>query len=151
MTTFALIEGSAYHCGEMSRKLRREHKRIILGLGVKPHRELRARFDDSIFRKAWLIDGRLAALGGVTGTVLSGNGFIWLAFTEEALSYPIAIVREARAQIEALMATKRELQTLILWEDKISFRFARFLGFETLDGDDKMLVMVYRRNAAETD
>jgi hypothetical protein len=76
MPKFEIVEAKAWHCGAMSRALRLEHQKAVAMIGLNSHRELRGMFDESIFRKAWLIDGRLAAVGGVTGPALSSYGIV---------------------------------------------------------------------------
>jgi hypothetical protein len=100
------------------------------GFGVHAHREIRTNFDASAFRRAWLIDGRLAALFGVTGALLASRGYGWLALTSDATRYPVEIVKETRRQFDQIMLTKREMVTALLPEDKTALRFATKLGFE---------------------
>ena len=133
MTDFTIIEAKPHHCGQMARMLRHEHAQAVAMLGMDSHRELRARFDASSFRRAWLADDRLAALGGVTGPILSSMGYVWLAFSESATRYPLAIIKEARRQLAQIATVKRSLATSILDGDETSKRFAVFLGFVPLD------------------
>ena len=107
-------------------------------IGLDSHRELRGRFDDSTFRRAWMIDGKLAALGGVTGTRASSMGYVWLAFSGAATKYPIAIVKEVRRQIAAIMTVKRNIYTTIVDGDDAAKRMAVFLGFVPYDRDDPL-------------
>lgn len=146
---FLIVEAKAYHCGLMARKLRTEHLNAVLALGINPHRELRHCFDVSSFRRAWLIDGKLAAIGGVTGPVASSHGYVWLAFTNEALRFRCEIVREATRQLDAITMVKRELMTSIIEADQTAKRFAEFLGFEDRGekialGSDYLISMIYR-------
>lgn len=133
MTTFDIIEARAHHCGQMARLLRIEHQQAVARLGLNSHRELRERFGQSSFRRAWLIDGGLAALGGVTGAKISGHGFLWLAISERARRCPVAIVKEARRQLAEIMIVKRELATTILAGDAAARRLAIYLGFHVAD------------------
>lgn len=130
---FEIIEARPHMCGQMSRLLRAEHRSAVAALGVDAHRELRSAFDQSAFRRAWLIDGRLAALGGVTGSPLNHYGQIWLALSSTALRYPKAIVQEARRQIDEIMATRHQIVTSIVSGDEAAKRFAIFLGFVPYD------------------
>jgi hypothetical protein len=113
----------------MSRVLRTQHQQAVAMIGLNSHRELRRAFDDSAYRKAWLIDGKLASIGGVTGPAISAYGFIWLAFSDEATKYPLAIVKLMRAQIAEVMQTRRLLVATVLDGDEASDRLAIFLGF----------------------
>ncbi len=133
---FEIVEAKPYHCGQMARILRIEHQKAVAMIGIDSHRELRGRFDDSTFRKAWLIDGKLAALGGVTGSRLTSIGYIWLAFSSTATKYPVEIVKESRRQLAAIMTVKRRIYTTILDGDTAAKRFAIFLGF--VPADDEM-------------
>jgi hypothetical protein len=133
MPNFQIIDAKPYHCGQMIRALRREHKAAWAEFGIEPHRELRERFAVSCFRRAWLIDGKLAALGGVVGTALAPVGYVWLTLSELALRYPIATVREVERQLAEIMTVKRELAILILPQDKSAMRLAIFLGFHVAD------------------
>lgn len=126
---FQIINGRSHHCGRIARQLRGEHHASLLQLGLSVHRQIRDNFDQSYFKKAWLIDGRLAGLGGVIGSELSATGFIWLALTDEATKYSKEIVREARRQLDAIMLTKTELATTIVDGDDAAMRFAMFMGF----------------------
>jgi hypothetical protein len=126
---FAIIEARAHFCGQMSRALRLEHQKAIATTGRDTHRELRAVFDASSFTRAWLIDGKLAAIGGVTGPILSPTGYVWLALTEQATRHPVALVKEAMRQLHEIMITKREVATTILGGDNAAKRLAIFLGF----------------------
>ena len=130
MATFSVIPASAHHCGQMCRLLRREHRTACAArVGADVHKELRALFDQSTFSRAWLIDGKLAALGGVAGSVLSTVGFAWLALSGEAARYPIALVKEVRRQLAEIMVVKREVATTIISGDDAALRLAVFLGF----------------------
>lgn len=134
--TFQIIAAKPYHCGAMVRRLRREQAQAVARLGVDSHRELSERFAASAWRRAWLADGELAALAGVTGSALSAQGFVWLALTDRAARYPLAIVREAKRQLDDLMATRRLLVTSILDGDLAARRFAIFLGFTLAAEED---------------
>jgi hypothetical protein len=134
MTRFQIVEGRPWHCGQMTRLLRHEHQRALVFLGINSHHELRACFDGSCYRRAWFIDGDLAALGGVLGNTISTTGFLWLAISERARKYPVEIVKESRRQIETILTMKHEVATTILGEDKAAMRLAVFLGFHVAHG-----------------
>jgi len=146
-----MVEAMEFHCGRMVRQLRTEHRAAIARLGVNTHRELRRAFDDSAYRRALLIDGKLAALGGVTGPALAASGTIWLAITQEATAHPHLIARLALRHLREILRIKRELDTYILPADETSLRFAKMMGFVTLRnstvdiGEGKAVPMVIRR------
>jgi hypothetical protein len=129
MTTFAVTEAKAWHCGTIVRHLRHEHRVAIAVLGLDGHRPLRELFDQSSFRRSWTLNGRLAGVAGITGTLTCSTGFLWFAMTDEATRYPIAVIKEAKRFLDEAMLTKRELATTILGSDEAAKRLAVFLGF----------------------
>ena len=147
MPVYEVVEAHAYDCGQMARKLRSAHDAALYRMGIKAHRELRHCFDQSAFRKAWRIDGKLVGLGGITGSHVAATGVVWLAFTEEAKLHKYALVRTARAELEAAMKLKHSLSTIILLRDEASFRFAHYLGFvlsKDWNGHFDTVLMTYK-------
>jgi hypothetical protein len=145
LTTFSIIPAKPWHCGQMCRLLRHEHREAVNNIGIDAHVELRARFDNSGYRKAWLIDGKLAGLGGITGSEMESTGLIWLALSQDATRHASAVAREARRQVEDIMITKRSLVATILDGDVGSRRFIEFLGFEVREREGPCLVYVLER------
>ncbi len=133
MTTFGIVEMKSYHVGRICRRLRVEHQIALARVGRSVHAELKSTFDQSSFRRAWLIDGKLAAVGGVIGPIAASTGYIWLAIAEDATRYPIAMMKEARRQLDNIMVTKHELATTIIGGDEAAKRLAIFLGFHVMD------------------
>ena len=129
---FEIAEAKAYHCGIISRSLRADHRQAAELAGVNIHREILSCYNQSSFRRAWKIDGKLAALGGVIGTLASSSGVVWLALSEEASRHPKAVVGEARRQLSALMSVKRELRASLFENDEASIRLAIFLRFQII-------------------
>lgn len=126
---YEIVEAKPWHCGAMSRMLRPEHHQALAALNVDPHRELRNVFDDSCFRKACFLDGKLIALWGVTGPILSPDALVWLALSRDIKKYPMALIKEVRKQLDDIMQTKRCLIAPMFDGDEVSERFAVFLGF----------------------
>lgn len=133
MTTFQTIEMRSYHCGQIVRRLRMEYLLALARIGRDPHKELRAAYDDSAIRIAWMVNGTLAAVGGVCGPSAAATGYVWLAISEDATRYPVALLREVTRQLDFIMLTKRALQATIIGGDDAAKRFAVFLGFHVSD------------------
>lgn len=126
-------DAKPWHCGQALRAMRPDHRRALDKLGAAQHRELRAIFDASIIRNACFADGKLAAVWGVTGTIASNMGYVWLVLTETALKYPIETLRRARQELAKIMETQTELATTVVADDPAAVRFALALGFHAKD------------------
>lgn len=124
-----LIDAQPHHCGQIVRRLRPEHAEIMNRIGADMHRDLRLHFDASSWRKAWLVDGHLIAVGGIEGPKASSTGMGWLALAADSPKVGWQFARMALREFDALFPVKRQIATLILKEDIASVRFAYFLGF----------------------
>lgn len=129
MVDYTIVEAKPWHCGQMSRLLRHEHQEAIAKIGVNTHRELRAAFDESCFRRACIVDGKVIALWGVVSPEISAYGIVWLAVAQAIRKYPIALIKEVRHQLAEMMLVKRFLICTVLDNDETAKRFAAFLGF----------------------
>jgi hypothetical protein len=140
MTEFSLIDAKPWHAGQMSRILRREHAGIIMAMGRPIHSELRHALDDSYDAQAWFVNGHLAGLGGVSATLASSLGRVWLALSDDAMHYPIAIVKTLTNKIESLLEVHDELATTSLIGDAPSQRLLKFVGFKELGQADGFIL-----------
>lgn len=130
---FEIREARRWMCGRLARLLRAEHSTAALRIGLDVHRGLRDIYGISYYRRAWYIDNHLAGLGGATGSPLSPSAFVWIALSERATRYPVAIVKEARRQMAEIMKTKVELTTTIIDGDEAAKRLVVFLGWHVED------------------
>lgn len=147
------IEAKPWHCGQLARTLRAEHREILDDMNIPTHRELRDVFEASSIKRAWLLDGKLVALAGVTGPASTSDGTLWLALTDEMTKHPIAVGRHALRFMSRIMRTKRRLSTTVLSGDKSGVAFAYFLGFmvdgrEPINGTPAMQMSYSERKAA---
>ena len=129
-------------CGAMARKICQGRWLAYHHAGIDVRAKLRELWGASIVRRTWLVDGRIAAMGGLTGSVLSRSGHVWLAVAPEAERQRFALVREAMRQCEEVARTKRELRTTVAEQDGTGMRFAKWMGFvEDVDEDGHPLRM----------
>lgn len=136
MLDVVITEAKMRHAGPMIRRLRREHALAFAAIGLNSHQELRNTMAASSYRRAGFLNGELAALWGVTGSLLSATGFVWLCLSNEAARHPMLILRGAKRQLDEIMETKTELATTVLRDDEAALRFCVYLGFHVgHDGD----------------
>lgn len=126
-------EAMPWHCGQALRLIRKGHAEALTKLGTANHAELKQIFDQSIIRRVCYADGKMAALWGVTGSLLSNMGYVWLVLTEVATRYPIECMRVTRHELDRIMETQLELATTVLGSDPAALRFALALGFHVDD------------------
>lgn len=129
MTEIRIGDAKLWHCGQIARRMRHSHAASLRKLNASPHSEIKAVFNDSILRRACWVDGKLAALWGLGGTLASGDGNVWLVLAEDLPQKRIAIVRTALRQLTLLAAVFGRLETVVMVDDPVAIRFANYLGF----------------------
>jgi hypothetical protein len=134
--TIEVVEAKRHHCGAMARRMRKVHRDILASGGIDAHRELVMMFGQSSFRRSVFSDGKIVAMGGITGSWLATHGVAWLVLAEEFRNYPVTVVRHALRLLKQEMRTRSELAATILLDDDAALRFAVYLGFHiSHDGD----------------
>jgi hypothetical protein len=131
-----ILEAKRHHCGMMARRMRKVHRDILESGGVSTHRELLWVFNQSSFRRSAFFEGKIVAMGGITGSRLSTQGVAWLVLAEEFRTHPITIVRHAERLLKQEMQTRSELAATILLGDDAALKFAAYLGFHVSDDGD---------------
>lgn len=147
------IEAKPWHCGQLARTLRAEHRIILEHMQVPTHRELREAFEASSMRSSWTLDGRLVAMAGICGPASTSDGVLWMAITDEMTAHPIPLGRRALRFVKHAMRIKRRLTTIVFADDKAGMQFAYFLGFmvdgrEPINGMPAMQMSYSERKAA---
>ena len=137
---YLIVEARPWNVGQILRRMRKEHREGVVAAGVDAHRELRMIFEASSFRRACLLDGKLMALWGMTGTLAESTGYAWAVLAEDATRYRRAILHEGRRQVRAMMRQRRELETTVLEDDVAGRRFALKLGFQAARGETRLSV-----------
>jgi hypothetical protein len=61
--------------------------------------------------------------------MLSTEGEIWLAVSEEAAAHATSVARLFTRELDAAMATRRRLVTVVLKDDRKGMMLAYFLAF----------------------
>ena len=131
-----VVEAKRHHCGAMARRMRSVHRDILASGGVSAHRELIWAFGQSSFRRSVFFEGKIVAMGGITGSWLAPHGVAWLVLAEEFRNYPVTVVRHAVRLLKQEMRTRSELATTISLGDDAALRFAVYLGFHVSHDDD---------------
>jgi hypothetical protein len=84
----------------------------------------------SPIRRAVFIDGRIGAMWGCAGTLLSPVGEAWMLTTHEVERVPVAFLKTARQGIAEMLEFRSALISSVMASYERSIRFMRLLGFE---------------------
>jgi hypothetical protein len=146
MPSFETISAKRSDCSKIACSARDDHREAIIALGLDPYRELIQAFDETPHPRAWLINGELAALGGVAGPPgLCPVGVGWLVVAEDSIRFSCALAREVKRQLDAAHEVYPLVVSPLCPTDKKSLRFAAHLGFavEHAHLQDGLLFVVF--------
>lgn len=114
----------------LAKVLRVSDRQEILSLGITAEHALRASFRNAIIRNTAFVDGRIAAMWGLGGTMLSDIGYPWMLTAPIIETIPVSFVKEARKGIVEMLSIKSRLQGFVDADYPRACRFLERLGFE---------------------
>jgi hypothetical protein len=126
---YAVIPGSIRHVKQISLSLRPAACATLQGFGLEPRAALHRAFRASIYCQTATIENRPVAMWGSVGSALSDHAMIWAAFGEQAVRWPLAIVRRARIELSRMGEQSGCLYATIGKDDERAMVFAKTLGF----------------------
>src|SRR5262245_60739508 len=72
----------------------------VTGAGLDPRRALRLNFREAVFRRTYFVDGQIAAMVGLTGSLIGERGYPYLMTTPMVERTPVAFLKEARSMLQ---------------------------------------------------
>lgn len=98
----SLVTTTLDHIQELSKTLRDQDKQECLRLGFEPEKALYYSFKHAVIKRTGLINGKVAAIWGVTGTPLGITGQPYLVTSNEILKIsPFKFARFYRKEVQA--------------------------------------------------
>ena len=132
----------------LAANLRPADRNEVVSLGVDPRRGIRENYRNAMLRKTYLVDGSLAAMSGLCGSMLGDIGYPYLLTTKAVERVPVTFVKLAREGIADMLRHKLRLEGLVAAEYEGACRLLEVLGFrlenpETIgNGSFRKFVMV---------
>lgn len=122
------------HARELIRRLRAADRAEIMSGGLRPGRAVLASLRSSVWSRAALVDGEVAAIWGVGGSLLGGLGRPWLLTGTacERVS-PLRFARIYRGQVVSMLTTFARLENFVDTEYTGAVRMLRLAGFSIDD------------------
>jgi hypothetical protein len=84
MTSIEIVPATLEHIQTMGETMNHEDRLEFLAAGLIPHRDLWKGWKRSIIRRSAIVDGELAAIWGVMGSLMGDVGTVWLITSPKA-------------------------------------------------------------------
>lgn len=126
---YSVVDASIRHVKPLSKILRPASCATLKTFGQDPRKALHLAFMHSSHCKTVILDGQPAAMWGLQRVALSDHAFVWVAFGQNSIRFPLAIVRRAREELARLQEISGALYTTIERSDERALVFAETMGF----------------------
>lgn len=121
-----------HHCGVMARHMTAWQRQHIPRSVA--HRQIAALLGASYAARTGFLGDQIIGMGGITGTIASETGFVWLVIRDIPPDLVLPVIREMRSQFLAMASWKREIVSTVMLGDEKAMRLARFFGFKERPG-----------------
>lgn len=121
------------HIYELARNLREGDRMECAALGYSPQEIIRKSFYAAMIRRTVLIDGKVGASWGLSGTLLGEVGCVWLLTTPEVEKHYFKMVYLYANQVREMLAMYPRLENYCLASYTKSLRLLKIVGFTVED------------------
>jgi|WetSurMetagenome_2_1015567.scaffolds.fasta_scaffold295525_2 hypothetical protein len=98
-------------------------------LGMSPGRGLRTSIKNSLYSKSVWLDGKIIAMIGLSGAVISEAGCAWMLTGNGIEKVPFTFMRIAKKEIDVMLIYKKILFNYVSKDYPEAVRFFEILGF----------------------
>ncbi len=143
--TITIEDTCPWHLRDMAQAMQADSAETAYKMGVTPLKALWSSYRESIICKSAFIDGKLSAIWGVRGNILSETGNPWLIMTPETQEYPMRVAFRYRAEINKMLEMFPCLEEFVPETNEKSIRMLELMGFKVSKNTITVGDEVFRR------
>lgn len=113
----------------LAANLRDADREEVQSLGGEIKASIRVNYRDAILRKTYFVDGKIAAMTGLCGPMLSDIGYPYLLTTKQVELVPVSFLKLAREGISEMLTHRLRLEGYVAAKYVGACRFLECLGF----------------------
>ncbi len=131
MTNIEIVPSTMDHAKELAQTLRFADKQEAIAAGLVPDKALFHSFNSALYRKTGLVNGRVAAMWGISGSPLGvvGQPYLITGSYVEDIS-PIKFAKIYKQEVEEMKKYFSLLENYVDSTYKGAVRMLRIAGFE---------------------
>ena len=124
-----IVPAEERHCRALAANLRPGDRAEVQAAGMSSIRAVAQSFRGGLLMRTAFVDGEIAAMWGLGGTLISDVGHPWLLTAPPAARLPLAFVKNARRELAAMLALRRILRNWVAADYDQAIGLLRLLGF----------------------
>lgn len=128
-----IVPSQVDHVYALVANLRDADRLEMTGLDLDPRAVIRTSYRNGIMRRTAFVDGKIAAMWGLGGVMLSDEGSPWLMTTPMVERVPVSFLRVARAQVAEMLSRRQRLSNVVQASYTGACRLLEHLGFTLSD------------------
>ena len=117
----------------LAANLRTSDKNEVEALGINVKTGLRQSYRNAILRKTYFVDGEIAAMSGLCGSMLGDIGEPYLMTAAAAERVPLTFVKQAKISIQEMLQHKLRLEGYVDASYTKACKLLEILGFALKD------------------
>jgi len=120
---------TARHIGEMAEVMQEQTAEIARKMGCDPRRLLWQSYRRSLMCKSVFINGKIAAIFGISGVLYGEVGQPWLIMSDEVSDYPFKVAFIYRRELENFQSMFPVLEDYVEEGNKKAIRMLELMKF----------------------
>lgn len=128
--SYIIVDSEKKHALMLRKALRTGDRAEIDAAGVSDARAVWRSFSASVLCRTAFVDGEIAAMWGLGGTLMSDRGSPWLLTTSAVEKVPFAVVREAKKHALEMLTVRPYLANYVHARYTKAVRLLELIGFE---------------------
>jgi hypothetical protein len=113
--------------------MRRKDIEECKALGMSPGRAMRVSIKESIYAKGAWLDGKIVAMWGVGGSLLSDHGCAWMVTGNGVEKIPLTFVKISMREVDKMHLYKTVLSNYVWADYPEAVKFFKVIGFTVQD------------------
>lgn len=143
--SITITNTTPWHLREMAEAMQADSAETAVKMGMTPLKALWSSYRQSVICKSAFIDGKLAAIWGISGNMLSEVGKPWLVLTPETQNYPMRVAFRYKQEINKMLEMFPVLEEWVPEDNEKSIRMLELMGFKVSKNTVKIGREVFRK------
>lgn len=140
-----IIDTIPLHLREMADAMQLDSAETAVKMGMTPLKALWSSYRQSIICKSAFINGKLAAIWGISGMMFGDTGRPWLVMTPETQKHPMRVAFRYRQEIKKMLNMFPILEEYVPQTNEKSIRMLELMGFKVSKNTVKIGNETFRR------
>ena len=140
-----IVETCPWHLREMAETMTADSVEVAHRLGFTPLKALWQSYRGSIICKSAFINGKIAAIFGLSGVMFGDTGRPWLILTPETREHPFRVAFIYRKELNKMQEMFPILEDWVPADNEASIRMMELMGFKVSRNEIKVADGVFRK------